>query len=547
MDFKSYKPRPSASIDGILPSQNSRPPVQRPTPQPLSPPEVDNTRPVRPLAAPPITSPSAAANQPSMLNRSLPNPQYGPLTRTVPSQKKKKKWSRKRKVLTSLLVVLVILIGATGWFGGVIINNLDKVFHGNPFSDVQALFSSVKLKGESVGRVNILLAGDSSDDPHHQGAELTDSIMVLSIDTQNHTAFMLSIPRDLWVYIPGMQAYQKINAANDVTTFHQSGLPSGGMGQLQQIVQNDLGIPIDYYGLINYTAFRDAVNAVGGITIDIKSSDPRGIYDSFTHLKLPNGEDNLTGQQALDLARARGDTPAGDITYGIPSSDFTRTMYQREMLVALAAKGKTLGVITNPLKITSLFDALGNNVQTNLNLQDVLRLIQLTKGMNPSSVGSYEYSSSLTGATQPLLTDYTDPASGQEALIPAAGVGDYGQLQQYYLQLTSNNPVVQEGANIVILNGSNVNGLAGKERGVLQTKGIDSVSIADANNVYSGTMIVDQSKGADPATAKLLGQLFPGTDVTSYAGSAEAEDAANYPNANFVIVLGENWDPSPAT
>lgn len=356
---------------------------------------------------------------------------------------------------------------------------------------------------------------------------------------------MLSVPRDLWVYIPGLRSYQKINAGNDVTSFSQSGYPSGGMGQLQEIVQTDLGIPIDYYALIDYTAFRDAVNAVGGVTINIKSSDPRGIYDSFTHLKLANGEDTLTGQEALDLARARGDTPAGDITYGIPSSDFTRTMYQREMLVALAAKAKTLGVITNPLKITSLFDAIGNNVKTNLNLQDVLRLVQVTKGLSTSSVGSYEYSASLTGAVQPLLTDYTDPASGQEALIPTAGIGNYGQLQEYYLQLTSNNPVVKEGANVVILNGSDVNGLAGKERSVLQTKGIDSVTIADANNEYTGTMIVNESNGNDPATTQLLEKLFPGTVVTSDTGSIEAGEARNYPNANFVVVLGKNWDTSP--
>ena len=542
MDFKSYRPRRSASMDGILrtPSPDRREDPQTARPQPSPEPYRLDTPTVRPVIPP--SASSETQNQSSLLNTTIPNPRYGQYGATNPKTSKRKKWTRKRKVLTSLLVVLIVLIGSATWFGGQIINDIDKVFHGNPFSDVQALFSSVKLKGENLGRVNILLAGDSADDPNHAGADLTDSIMVLSIDTQNHTAFEMSIPRDLWVYIPGVRSYQKINAANNVTGFQQSGYPAGGMGQLQQIVQTDFGIPIDYYALIDYTAFRDAVDAVGGISINIQSSDPRGIYDSFTHLKLSNGIQNLTGQEALDLARARGDAPAGDITYGIPSSDFTRTKYQREMLIALASKAKSLGVITNPLKITSLFGALGNNVHTDLNLQDVLRLVQITKGLSPSSIGSYEYSSSLTGAVQPLLTDYTDPASGQEALIPSAGVGNYGQLQQYYLQLTSNNPVVKEGANVVILNGSTVTGLAGKERGVLQTKGIDSVTIADAGNEYTGTMIVDQSNGSDPASAQLLEHLFPGTVVTTDKGTIEANEAANYPIANFVIILGKNWD-----
>jgi len=540
MDYKSYRPRPNASLDGILRSPD-RPANNQPSSAPPVP--KDNqlpAQPSQPVTMPPITS-SSAPNQPSILNTTIPNPRYERPGSVSSRQKTRKKWSRKRKILTSILVIFILLIGVTTWFGSQIINNLDKVFHGNPLSDVQALFSSTKLNGESLGRVNILLAGDSADDPGHNGADLTDSIMVLSINTQNHTAFMMSIPRDLWVYIPGAQSYQKINAANDITNFSQTGYPNGGMGQLEQIVQTDLGIPIDYYALINYTAFQDAVNAVGGVTIDIKSPDPRGIYDSYTHLKLPNGVVNLNGQEALDLARARGDTPAGDITYGIPNSDYTRTMYQREMLEALATKSKSIGVITNPLKITSLFNALGNNVQTDLNLQDVLRLVQITKGISPTSLGSYEYSASLTGATNPLLVGYTDPASYQDALIPSAGIGNYGQLQEYYLQLTSNSPIVKEGANVVILNASNVTGLAGKERAVLQAKGIDSVTIADASNLYPSTMTVDLSNGNDPATKQLLGQLFPGTTVTSATGTVEADEAANYSNADFVVILGQNW------
>ena len=544
MDYKPVRPRHSASIDGILPNRvqhNSFQQSVNPASQEDYHPNVSTSEP-QPTSIPENSPRQLGSSQPSLLNATIPNPRYQPSNSFGLKSSKRKKWSRKRKVLTTFLVAFLVLVGLGSWYGGQIINNLDKVFHGNPLSDVQALFSSTKLNGESQGRVNILIAGDSADDPGHNGANLTDSIMVLSINTNNHTAFMMSIPRDLWVYVPGLGSYQKINAANDVTNFNQSGYPRGGMGQLQQIVQTDLGIPIDYYALINYAAFQDAVNAAGGITIDIQSPDPRGIYDSYTNLKLPNGEVTLNGQEALDLARARGDVPAGDITYGIPNSDYTRTMYQREMLVALAAKAKTLGVITNPIKISSLFSALGNNVQTNLNLQDVLRLVQLTKGITPTSLGSYEYSASLTGAVSPLLVGYIDPASGQDALIPSAGIGNYGQLQQDYLQLTSNNPVVKEGASIVILNGSDVTGLAGKERSVLQTKGIDEVTIADAGNTYTGTLIVNRSNSKDPATKQLLNQLFPGTVVTSATGSTEADEAANYPNANFVVILGQNWD-----
>src|SRR5581483_1704119 len=148
--------------------------------------------------------------------------------------------------------------------------------------------------------------------------------MLLSINTKNNTAWMLSIPRDLWVNIPN-HGYNKINAVYEFgqnDNFSENGYPNGGMGELEKIVSQKLAIPIDYYALINYTAFKQSVDAVGGVSINIQSHDPRGLFDAYTHLKLPNGNVTLNGQQALDLARARGDNAAGDISYGFPQSDF---------------------------------------------------------------------------------------------------------------------------------------------------------------------------------------------------------------------------------
>jgi LCP family protein required for cell wall assembly len=318
------------------------------------------------------------------------------------------------------------------------------------------------------------------------------------------------------------------------------------MGQLQEIIETDLGIPIDYYALMDYGAFRDSVNAVGGVTINIQSSDPRGLYDpdyDYTdHQKfvdLSNGEHTLNGEQALDLARARGD-PYG--SYGFADSDFQRTKDQRELFLAVAEKAKTLGIITNPAKVSDLFSALGNNVQTNLSLPDLLALIQITKGTNPANAQSYSFSSTLTGGSNPILTDYTSP-SGQDAIVPTAGLNNFAALTQYYEQLASSNTIVKEGASVTILNGSDVVGLAAKQKTVLVDKGVDVASIADATREYPTTMIVDNSNGADPNTLKLLKQLYPGATTTSTTTPAEATEAQGY-NANFVVILGQNWDPA---
>jgi len=457
---------------------------------------------------------------------------------------------RKKKLVVRIVVgIVATLLLAGGWLAWRGLGAVDKVLHGNVLSDAHALLTTTKLKGEDQGRVNVLLAGDSADDTGHQGADLTDSIMILSIDTKNHTGLMLSIPRDLWVSIPGW-SHQKINSANIMTSFNKNGYPKGGMGQLEEIIQSDLGIPIDYYALINYTAFKDSVNAVGGIPIDIQSDDSRGLYDPNISradngpLLLKNGKQTLNGQTALNLARARGDpTYDGRVAYGFSNGDFTRTQHQRQMLAALEQKASSAGVLANPLKISKLFSAVGNNINTDLTVGDVLRASQLTKGINMNKLQSLTLGASGPNA---LLSDYVTPA-GQDALIPKAGLDDFSQIQHYYQQLTSNNPVVKEGSSAVILNGSNAAGLAHKEQTTLQGQGFGVASIADTNGTYSTTTILDTTNGQKPASKQELQKLFPKANlVTSTNISAEAQEAAGY-NADFVVILGQDQAPAQAS
>jgi LCP family protein required for cell wall assembly len=498
-----------------------------------------------PKPKPPITNSGADPQNGYLLNSSIPDLKaYAPAVaeeqpKTKKAKRKHKPWTKRRIIKWAILTVVAGIVVTGGFLGVKGLNAIDKVFHGNIISDVTAAFSNTPLKGESVGRINILLAGDSVDDPDHQGAQLTDSILILSINTKTHSALLLSIPRDLWVYVPGMDSYEKINAANTVSNFSEAGFPAGGMGQLEEIIESDFGIPIDYYGLMDYTAFRDAVNAVGGVTVDIQSPNPLGLYDPNTNLKLPNGDVALNGQQALNLARARGD---GYGSYGFPDSDFDRTEHQRQLFIAVAEKAKTLGVVTNPVKISDLINTLSNNFQTDLTLQNVLRLVQLTKGINPDTIQSYAFSSTLSSTNpNPILKSYVDPGTGADALIPTAGIGDYTQLEDYYDQLTSSNAIARESPSAIVLNGSYVTGLAAEQETALEAKGFTVASIGDAVNNYVGTVIVDNTNGAKPNSLALLKKLYPGSIVTTSTGSSvEAGEAQNY-TADFVVILGQNF------
>lgn len=464
----------------------------------------------------------------------LPLPADQPQQRRRTKDRSKKHWSKKK--ITLLCLLPLILIGL--WLGSKFVFNVSKIFHGN----ILGVFSTTKLRGEDQGRVNILLAGNSADDPGHDGANLTDSIMLISLDTRNHTGFMLSIPRDLYVNIPGY-GHAKINetyVAGQQQHFSQPGYPDGGMGLLEEVVNQSLGIKPQYYALINYSALRDAVNAVGGVTVNIQSSDPRGLYDGnidwTTHgplVKLSNGQHTLTGQQALDLARARGDPPAR--SYGFANSDFTRTQDQRMLLLALKNKIMSTGVLANPVKLTNLFDSLGQNITTDMSVSEAHRAYDLMKQINNSSITSYGLND-INGTSN--LSSYRT-AGGESALAPTAGLDDFSQIQQALQRIMSANPIVRENARVVVLNGTNVSGLAGKNQSLLLSKNVNVLTTGDAKTNTATSFIIDNSTGSKPATLRLLKQMY-GQQVTTLNQYAQIYQA------DFIVVLGSDKTTTPA-
>lgn len=485
-----------------------------------------------------ITAKRQAGQFPSV-GMTLPSPQYGSRTRPASTGKTSRpkagrfrrflqKITFKRSAVTVAIIALLIGLFVAGKF----IYNAHKLFGGNIFG----LLHTTKLKGENTGRVNILLAGNSADDPGHNGANLTDSVMIVSIDTRNNTAFLMSVPRDLWVDIPG-GGHQKINAAYAVGQadhFSAPGYPNGGMGLLEQVVQENFGIKLDYYALVDYSALKDAVNAVGGVNINIQSNDPRGLYDPSidyaTHgplVKLSNGQHVLNGEQALDLARARGDAYG---SYGFDAADFDRTKDQRQLLVALKSKAVSAGVLANPAKLTSLFDAIGSNVKTDFTLSEVHRLYDITKPINSNNIQSL----SLNNANgKDLLTSY-QTADGESALIPAAGIDDFSNIQAFVRQQTSSNPVVRENASIAVLNATNISGLASQERTKLRIKDLNVTAIGDAMTNQATTTIIDNSGGKKQSSRQALINLF-GNHVTTtnpYAGM--------YNNPDFIVLIGND-------
>ncbi len=479
----------------------------------------------KPQIAAPVEPRELGAEQPRQRRRGSP-----PVPGQQPEQKKPR--SAKRLIKRAAMILGIIVLLGGGWFGLKFYKDFAKLTGNNNPLSLLKVFHPVPLKNQD-GRVNILLAANSADDAGHNGANLTDSIMVLSVNTKNNTALILSVPRDLWVSVPGA-GHAKINSA----------YPNGGMDALQTVIQDNLDLTINYTALVNYGAFRDLVDAVGGITITVDSEDPRGIYDpslDYTSrtccalARYPNGPATLNGKQALNLARARGDAYG---SYGYAQSDFTRTLYQRKMLLAVKDKAVLPSVIANPFKVTSLLDAVGNNVKTNLQLNEIETLFTYMKKIDDNKIDSYNINT-LMGKDTTMLANYTSP-DGQSALIPAAGIDNFSDIQKQIQKLFTADPVTKEGATTVILNGTQTSGLALAQENKLIAKGM-TVAIGDAPSTQATTTIVDNSKGAMPNTLAYLKATYHASVVASTTLTT------SYPNADFILILGQSAVPNTAS
>ncbi|MDN5274412.1 MAG: cell envelope-related function transcriptional attenuator, LytR/CpsA family protein nonfunctional [Candidatus Saccharibacteria bacterium] len=324
----------------------------------------------------------------------------------------------RRRVLQIISAVLVVAIIIGGYAAFSLYNKADaalaNVTKAGSNSKLTDLLEPEALNGEETGRVNLLIAGNSADDPGHNGSSLTDSIMVASMDMTTKKLTLISIPRDLWVNYGGSS--MKINAV----------YTQGGMDALKQQVEGILGITINHQVLINYSAFKSMIDAVGGIDVTIDSSDSRGIYDPMIGFSIGNGTQHLDGTQALLLARSRNDpTYDGRIAYGLPNGDFDRQMYQRKILQVLITKLTTVKTLINPTTLPDIIDSFSGNVTSDLTAGQLRRLYDLSKQISTTD------SISIRGDDNSLLlADYTS-YNGQSALIPRAGADDYTVIKQY--------------------------------------------------------------------------------------------------------------------
>jgi LCP family protein required for cell wall assembly len=332
---------------------------------------------------------------------------------------KKKRFYQKRWFKVIFVVFLLLLVGGgiIAWRTGSVLN---KISGGGIFSSLIHSIPGVKdeLKGEKDGRINILLMGMRGENIPGGGL-LADTIMVASINPSQNKVALISIPRDLYVTDPGRNTQSKINA---VYAYGEEKGKGKGITDMEQIVGDITGIPIQYGVSINFEGFKGLIDSLGGVEVTLDKSfseplqfmgeakrcddttytEPAGKTETkkATHkdgtpyfkeyplcfpktpsecggiFSLPAGNHVLNGEQALCFARSRE-----------TSSDFERAKRQQIILQQIEKKALSLGTLTDFNKVNGMFNSVGNNVRSDLQLWEMQRFFDIYKGMqNPQII-----------------------------------------------------------------------------------------------------------------------------------------------------------------
>jgi len=256
------------------------------------------------------------------------------------------------------------------------------------------------LSGDESGRTNVLVLGVG--DPGHAGQNLSDTVMLLSLDQPGKRLAQISVPRDLRVNISG-HASGKINQAN----------ADGGPALAEQTVANTLGVPVHYYVKTDFTGLEDIVDAVGGIDVNVTQelSDPEYPcdYDQYKvcGLDIKPGLQHMDGTVALEYVRCRK---------GTCGNDFGRAARQQEVLRLVREKVLAPAVILEPWKMIKIVNAVRSHVETDMGAVQMAEFALGWQGAARNNPVNLVLSTASGG--------YLVSAGGSSDLLPAGGSFD---------------------------------------------------------------------------------------------------------------------------
>jgi LCP family protein required for cell wall assembly len=382
---------------------------------------------------------------------------------------------------------------------------------------------SVPWDGNS--RVNVLVMGMDARDAESDDIPRTDTMLLLSMDPESRTAGMLSIPRDLWVEIPGFD-YSKINTA--YRTGEVYNVPGRGPGLAISTVENLLGMQIDYYAIVDFHAFENFIDELGGVTVNVPEKivvDPLGKHNTET---LKAGEHLMPGYLALAYARSRNSS----------GSDFDRAKRQQQVVMAIRDQILQAEMLPTLIKNSpAIYQSLSAGISSNLTLMQLVRMAWVAQQIPEENIRQ-----GVIGVDQ---VDFAFSYDGQDILRPLPD--QILQLRDQIFSLSgpigpmapqgdTQTLVDEEYATVLVLNGTFTAGLASQTADYLRDAGLTVTEPGNADEYYEMTTIIDYT--GNPHTVAMIEQLMsvaPENVFHRYDVSGPAD---------LVVLAGQDWADS---
>jgi LCP family protein required for cell wall assembly len=419
--------------------------------------------------------------------------------------------------------------------------------HFNPIGEIAQVAEpspgTIAYKLKHGQQVNILLlgrGGNENDAPY-----LTDSIMSVTIDPATNRVAMVSIPRDLVVHMnlqsnPSRIWVQKINAAYEVPYVdiiccvapQYSGHDGGGYAAEHE-VGKVTGLTFDRYIAVDFVAFRDMINALGGVDVCLSTDLDDPYYPDYHNGYMPIhfkvGCHHFNGEQALEIARSR------DAIQPQQSSDFGRARRQQDIMQAIKKKATTVNGFS---KAPQLLSALQNNITTDMTLSDMRAIYDWGKNLPDSSIIRVALTAP-SGAAEGNLLDADNCGLGPGVSQLCADDPTFTMIHKYIASVLIDPAVLSEKAPIQLANGANNYSVLGSR--VTTMLDPTGLQLADpvGHSAVPQTVILDYSNGQFPLTAKWLSSFF-GANVVAATPSSPAP-ASGQQTYGLVVVVGHDF------
>ncbi len=471
----------------------------------------------------------------------------------VPVSSPQKHSRRFRIIRLFLLLFFVGGLFVTGVFGYKIIaaGNSISTAKQSILGQLSDLFlkSGKELQGETEGQINILLLAVGGEG--HSGENLADTIMVASIRPRENAVALFSIPRDLYVQVPGQEFYSKLNA---VHAYGESGKQGGGPELLKEKVEEITGLPVHYFARVDFTAFKKIVDAIGGVNITIEN----GFFDYWHKISFPKGTETMNGDRALAYVRAR-------YIEGPEGGDFKRAARQQQMLVAIRDKVFSLNTALDFTAINGILESVSEDIRTSMQLWEMKRFFEIARQLNTSSMKSIV----LTTGPRGVLVGDTVVLGGVPASVLKPRTGDYSEIQSLAQNMfsegvgrtiaeTSNQtstqptigpegllpttpsptPAPEQAAaakpTIEVRNGTSVNGLAKNIGDQLKSEGYEVIAVANAATNTIEKTVIYAPKVTQADSAQHIASLLEASSETDIPASETQT------SADILIVLGKD-------